>query len=138
MLDRLVAEWTAGLDTPARKIAAIAEHLRHDFSYSLTFERHRREPLMAFLLDDRTGHCEYFASAMALLARSAGLPARVVAGYRVTEKNSLGGYWIVRESNATPGRDLFPGQGLPHRRRHAERGSHAACALHDELRQRPR
>jgi len=99
-LRALVVLWTHGMETPEEKIDAIASRLRSDFRYSLTYERNRGDPLLDFLNTNRQGHCEYFASAMAMLARAAGIPARVVAGYRVAERNTLGGYDVVRERNA--------------------------------------
>ena len=110
---RLATEWTRGLDDPAQKIEAIAAHLQADFSYSLEFRQRHREALLDFLTTERRGHCEYFASAMTLLARSVGVPARVVAGYRVAEQSSLGGYWIVREKNAHAWTEVYlPGRGF--------------------------
>ena len=55
---------------------------------------------MDFLLYNGTGHCEFFASAMVLLSRARGIPARLVGGYRVAEFSELGDYYIVRERNA--------------------------------------
>lgn len=112
-LDRLVAEWTSGAVTPEAKVQAIAAHLRNDFRYSLHYRRRRTEPLLDFLLDDRRGHCEYFASALALAARTAGVPARLAVGYRVDEWNSLGGYYVVREKNAHAWAEVsLPGRGF--------------------------
>lgn len=99
-LGRIAEEWTRGAITPEDKLAAIVAHLGQGFTYSRTFERRRADPILDFLGDDRRGHCEYFATAVALLSRAAGLPARVVAGYRVAEENTVGGYWVVRERNA--------------------------------------
>ena len=53
-----------------------------------------------FLFDTRSGFCEHYASAFATLARAAGIPARVVAGYQGGERNPLANYWIVRQSDA--------------------------------------
>jgi transglutaminase-like putative cysteine protease len=112
-LGRLVAEWTAGSATPEAKVEAIRGHLRADFAYSLQFRRRRQDPLLDFLLDERRGHCEYFASALALLARAAGVPARVAVGYRVAEESALGGYFLVRERNAHAWVEVFlPGRGF--------------------------
>jgi hypothetical protein len=52
-----------------------------------------------FIMRNKSGHCEYFATAMALVARAAGIPVRLVTGYRVAEKSSFG-YHVVRERNA--------------------------------------
>lgn len=96
----LVRAWIADATTPEERVEAIARHLRSELSYSLNVARGRGDPLLDFLTKNRAGHCEYFASAMAVLARVAGVPARVVAGYRVTERNDLGGYSIVRKRDA--------------------------------------
>ncbi len=53
-----------------------------------------------FLFTARSGFCEHYASAFAVLARAAGLPARVVAGYQGAERNPVADYWIVRQSDA--------------------------------------
>ncbi len=53
-----------------------------------------------FLFDRQEGHCEYYASALALMARSAGIEARVVTGYVASDFNDVTGQYIVRESNA--------------------------------------
>jgi drug/metabolite transporter superfamily protein YnfA len=53
-----------------------------------------------FLFTSKRGHCEYFASAMAAMCQSVGIPARVAVGYVVTEYNPLNGQYLVRESNA--------------------------------------
>jgi transglutaminase-like putative cysteine protease len=96
----LVRSWTSRADPPERRVQIIAEHLRTEYRYSLGFARKPGDPLLDFLSVNRQGHCEYFASAMAMLSRAAGVPARVVAGYRVAERNELGGYDVVRERNA--------------------------------------
>ncbi|MEM9137769.1 MAG: transglutaminase domain-containing protein, partial [Cyanobacteria bacterium P01_F01_bin.42] len=57
-------------------------------------------PLEAFLLDHRSGHCEYFASATALLLRSTGIPARYVAGYSVSEFSPAEQQYIGRVRDA--------------------------------------
>src|SRR5690606_10098556 len=53
-----------------------------------------------FLFDTRAGFCEHYASAFAVMLRAAGLPARVVTGYQGGEYNAIGGYYIVRQSDA--------------------------------------
>lgn len=94
------AEWTDGLETERGRLEAIAARLR-TFGYSLSVERTRGlDPVVDLLTVHREGHCEMFASAMVLLARARGVPARVVTGYRVSEENPLAGYAVVRERNA--------------------------------------
>jgi hypothetical protein len=55
--------------------------------------------VLDFLFGGHSGHCEYFATGMALVARAAGIPTRFVAGYRVGEHSPFG-YYVVRERNA--------------------------------------
>jgi len=102
-LEPLALEWTRGATTPAARLAAIDDHLRRDFTYSLdaTPATATRDPsIVTFLLRTRRGHCELFASALAILGRIAGVPARVVGGFRVAEHNAVGDYDVVRERNA--------------------------------------
>ena len=101
VLTDIALQWTRGAGSARVRLEAIEKHLHEDFRYSLSFERPRgMDPLVAFLTTDKQGHCEYFATAMALLARSLGIPTRVVAGYIVYEENPLGDYYIVRQRNA--------------------------------------
>ncbi len=101
VITKLALEWTAAATNDKSKLAAIEKHLKREFSYSLSFkQRTRGDPLVAFLTEVRAGHCEYFASALALLGRAIGIPTRVVSGYRVYERNPLGDYYVVRERNA--------------------------------------
>ena len=58
------------------------------------------DPVDAFLFDSRRGFCEHYAGSFAVLARAAGIPARVVTGYQGGELNPSGGYLIVRQSDA--------------------------------------
>jgi transglutaminase-like putative cysteine protease len=53
-----------------------------------------------FLFDTKQGFCEHYASAFVFLMRAAGIPARVVTGYQGGDYNALGGYYIVRQSDA--------------------------------------
>ncbi|MFO0591424.1 MAG: transglutaminaseTgpA domain-containing protein [Polyangiaceae bacterium] len=96
----LIHQYTDGLTTNRQKVDSIADHLRKNFRYSLDYKRGPGDPLLDFLGANRLGHCEYFASAMAMLARASGIPARVVAGYRVAEHNDIGDYDVIRERNA--------------------------------------
>lgn len=100
-LEQLASEWTSGREAPVTKLLALEAQLKRTYDYALTFDRTPNvDPVLDFLATHRQGHCEYFASSMALLARSLGIPARVVAGYRVAERNPLGDYYLVRERNA--------------------------------------
>jgi hypothetical protein len=77
------------------------EYLRSQpFQYTLTPPALGSQPVDEFLFETREGFCEHYASALTVLLRAAGLPARVVMGYQGGELNSVGGYYIVRQSDA--------------------------------------
>ncbi|MEW6666617.1 MAG: transglutaminaseTgpA domain-containing protein [Thermodesulfobacteriota bacterium] len=80
--------------------AGVEAFLRGGFEYTLSPGEARGDPVLHFLTITRKGHCEYFASAMTLLLRSLGIPARVVGGYAGGEWNELGRYFLVRQSDA--------------------------------------
>jgi protein-glutamine gamma-glutamyltransferase len=73
-----------------------------NFRYSLTLagSENYSTPLSAFLLKQRAGHCEYFATATTLLLRGAGIPARYVVGYSVREWSPLEQQFVVRSRHA--------------------------------------
>lgn len=99
---RTIAEaWTVESATTSDRLVAIRRALA-SFTYSLEIPSRRRgrDPILAFLTEHRTGHCEYFASAMTLLSRTLGIPTRVVGGYLVVERNPLADHWTVRDRNA--------------------------------------
>lgn len=85
-----------------RAIRALENHLQSQFTYTLVDEPvpRGRDPTEWFLEDRRRGHCEYYASALALMARSIGINARVVTGYVASDFNEVTGQYVVRESNA--------------------------------------
>lgn len=58
------------------------------------------DPVEQFLSVDRRGHCQYFASSLALMLRSVGIPCRLVVGYRTEEYNPVGKYYIARQLHA--------------------------------------
>lgn len=113
----------ADLHIPASEQPAIAKTLEHldvkdlsadrvldrlsnfftqNFRYSLKLagSGNHSTPLSAFLLEQRAGHCEYFATATALLLRGAGIPARYVVGYSVREWSPLEQQFVVRSRHA--------------------------------------
>ncbi len=100
-LARLAASWTAGRSSVRDRLAALERRLQRDFTYSLEHERATdADPVLDFLQHHPVGHCEYFASAMALLARTRGIPTRVVGGFAGSEANSLTGDHLVRKRDA--------------------------------------
>jgi hypothetical protein len=70
------------------------------FVYTLDPPKLADNAMDEFLFETRRGFCEHYASAFTLVMRAAGVPARVVTGYQGGEFNPLGGYLIVRQSDA--------------------------------------
>ncbi|GAB1410379.1 protein-glutamine gamma-glutamyltransferase TgpA [Desulfovibrionales bacterium] len=80
------------------------------FRYSLHPGVMGADSVDQFLFDTHVGYCEHFASAMAFVLRAAGVPARVVVGYLGGERNPLGGYLIVRQSDAHAWVEVWAGE----------------------------
>ncbi|MEM1071871.1 MAG: DUF3488 and transglutaminase-like domain-containing protein [Planctomycetota bacterium] len=76
--------------------------LRSQHAYTLDIQAAPEgvDPTLWFLEAGVAGHCEYFASALALLGRSVGVPTRVVTGYLVNEYDRASGEGLVRRSDA--------------------------------------
>ena len=71
------------------------------FSYNLSLKDvSKKAPISYFLETSRKGHCEYYASASAMLLRRAGIPSRYVVGYAVEEQGDESGEWILRGKHA--------------------------------------
>ncbi len=132
----LAAQWTAGIDDKRLALDAIQQHLLREYTYSLVHRPDPRvDPIVDFLWANKNGHCEYFAGAFVLLARSIGVPARLVLGYRVGERNPYFSHYVVRRKNAHAWAEVYvdgwttydptPMTELPQDIRHDQRGFHA-------------
>ena len=87
--------------SPSEVLSTVKDFFNTEFTYTLKLTRKRRQtPLATFLLDTRSGHCEYFATATALLLREVGIPTRYVVGYSVHEFSRLERQYIVRQRHA--------------------------------------
>jgi transglutaminase-like putative cysteine protease len=95
---------TADADTPAAKAAAIQAYLRSSqFTYSTEpLPGSGYEALQNFLLRDRRGYCEQFASAMAMMARVVGIPSRVSVGFLPGELEQDAWRVSIRDMHAWP------------------------------------
>jgi hypothetical protein len=102
---------TLASQEPARIGHALARYLRRRYSYTLEHQPPPagRDPVIHFLFNERSGHCELFASGMIAMARSIGVPARLVTGYRVSEYNTWGQYFVARSRNAHAWCELYAG-----------------------------
>jgi len=75
--------------------------LRSSYKYSIDLlEREVPDPLAYFLFDRGKGHCEYFASALAVMLRVDGIPSRVITGFQTGQLNPISGLYVVRASDA--------------------------------------
>ena len=86
---------------------------RTRFGYTLQLPRTPpKDPIANFLFERKQGHCEYFASSMAVMLRTLGIPSRVVNGFRSDEFNDLTGNYVVRAKDAHAWVEAyFPGYG---------------------------
>ena len=103
--ERIAGEIPERNRTPMRIARRIETHLSTspDYRYTLRLDRPfvpRTDPIEQFMSIDKEGHCQLFASAMAMMLRSQGIPARIVVGYRTSEYNELGPYYIARQLHA--------------------------------------
>ena len=94
--------------------AALAEHLRTTYTYTLDNPQGRagQDPVVSFLFDHRRGHCELFAAGLVALCRSLNIPARLVTGFMAVEYNSIGGYYVVRPTQAHAWAEVDGGPGV--------------------------
>jgi protein-glutamine gamma-glutamyltransferase len=113
-IPELAKQVTAGAATAYDKARLIENYLRSGrFKYTLVLTgKPGDDPLPHFLFETRAGHCEYFASSMAVMLRTLGVPTREVNGFLPGEYNELGGDYIVRASDAHSWVEVFfPGNG---------------------------
>lgn len=93
------ARLTAGLTDPLAISSRIRDHFARDFVYTLDPPRAEGDPVVHFLLRSKAGHCEYFASAAAMMLASRGVPARLVTGAYGGELGFLSRSIVVRAGN---------------------------------------
>lgn len=98
---RLADSLTSPHPTNLERVRAVERWLSEEFRYTVDLPRTAREvSLEHFLFERRAGHCEYFSTAMVVLLRAAGIPARNVNGFLGGEWNDRGGYLAVTGNNA--------------------------------------
>ena len=99
-ISELAHDITRNAPTPYDKARAIENYLKTQFLYTLDLKAAEGDPLADFLFNTREGHCEYFATAMAIMLRTLDIPARIVNGFQMGEYNNLNDLYTVRESDA--------------------------------------
>jgi hypothetical protein len=100
-IQQLAEQITTGAQNDYDKALAVEKYLSEHYSYTLQLPSQTpKDPLANFLFERKQGHCEYFASSMALMLRTLGIPSRLVNGFRNGEFNDITGNYIVRAKNA--------------------------------------
>jgi transglutaminase-like putative cysteine protease len=104
-LDPRVINLAHRVTRPASSILEAVElirtHLLTNYRYNLDVPSlQSAHPLEDFLITRKTGYCEHYASAMVMLLRTVGIPARLVTGFLATEWNEFGHYYTVRQRDA--------------------------------------
>jgi len=98
----LAREITAGVDNNIFDMATVIETYLRSFDYTLDIPAPSpgRDGVDYFLFDLRKGYCDYFATAMVVLCRSVGIPARYATGYAMGNYDYSQRAWVVREEVA--------------------------------------
>lgn len=101
-LGELATSVAKGKPTALGKVRAIVDWLRSTHGYTTNLQRNERiaDPLEDFIFTQTAGHCEYFASAAAVMLRLVGVPTRYVNGFLGGEWNEFGEHITVRDNRA--------------------------------------
>jgi hypothetical protein len=95
-----LANEICGQGDPQAKVIRLEEYLRSHHAYSLSYHPvDPTQPLNDFILNNRAAHCQYFASALVIMARAAGVPSRYVTGFYAHESYGSDGM-VVRDRDA--------------------------------------
>ena len=97
----LAREITREATSPFRMVTAVERHLRGSYRYSLDVGMVvSKNPVEDFLFTRKTGYCEHYATAMVVMLRTLGIPARLATGFLPGEWNEFGQYYTVRQRDA--------------------------------------
>jgi hypothetical protein len=109
----LARDLTATAPTPYDRAKAIETYLRAiPYNLNIAQPPPNRDVVDYFLFDLRQGYCDYYASAMVVLARAAGLPARLVVGYSGGSYDAVAGRYLISAANAHSWPEIyFPNYG---------------------------
>jgi hypothetical protein len=96
-----LAQRLMGTGDTLQRVRSLEYRLRHNYTYSLKMPSVQPlDPLADFLFTRKQGHCEYFASAMAVMLRTQGVPSRVVNGFAGSVYNPVSDLYMIRASDA--------------------------------------
>jgi hypothetical protein len=109
----LARKIAGGLNSDQARALATETYLRRNYSYTTELpSKEVADPLAYFLFERRKGHCEYYASAMAVTLRTLGIPSRLVTGFHSGVLNPISGWHVVRASDAHSWVEAWlPGRG---------------------------
>jgi transglutaminase-like putative cysteine protease len=101
-IGELAAEVAHRAPTIYEKVLLVENYLQNNFRYSLHVNPppEGMPPIDDFLFHQKTGYCEQYATAMVLMLRQLGIPARLVTGFLAGEWNDFGNYYLVRQQDA--------------------------------------
>jgi transglutaminase-like putative cysteine protease len=101
---------TSGVDGPYEQALALEQFLRGlPYSYHVQPLPGGGDAVYQFLFEMRSGYCTYYASAMAVMARGLGIPARVATGYATGAYDPAAGVYVVHEADAHAWPELYIG-----------------------------
>ncbi|MBK8047678.1 MAG: transglutaminase domain-containing protein [Anaerolineales bacterium] len=104
----LAKQLTVGATTPYAKAKAIESYLRtFPYNDAIAAPPEGVDPLEYFLFDIREGYCDYYATAMAMMLRVVGVPARAVSGYAEGIYDEENGVYFVTERDAHTWVEVF-------------------------------
>lgn len=90
----------AGAKGKFEQAKAVESYLKNNYGYSLEMKAGGKDPLADFIFNVREGHCEYFASALAIMLRTQGIATRVVNGFQSGEYNDTADVFVVKQKDA--------------------------------------
>lgn len=101
-IKKLSEELTQGASDQIEKVGLIMNFLKREFTYSLQLSQYSgdRNKMISFIFERKEGHCAYFASAMVIMCRSIGIPARMINGFQMGQYNPVGDFYTVRAADA--------------------------------------
>jgi transglutaminase-like putative cysteine protease len=112
-IPQLASQISGSASNSYDKAVALEQYLKTHYGYTLQLPRSAvADPLANFLFERKQGHCEYFASSLAVMLRTLRIPSRVVNGFLSDEFNDVTGNYVVRARNAHAWVEAyFPGYG---------------------------
>ncbi len=100
-VSQLAKVWVGTENDPLIQSSLIERRLRQEYQYDLNSPSGAApNPMEDFLFTSHRGHCEYYATAMAILLRTLGIPTRNVTGFGAATFNRFGQFYVVRQSDA--------------------------------------